>query len=274
MTAGIELMAPLTSPALDTGLRGWYVLAAATDVPARGILQAMLAGEHRLVYRGASGCAYVVDPYCPRRGCPLIDGNVVDEGLRCAVDELLWCPEGATGDVGVLKTHPVVETAGLVLTAVGPTESTAPVDVTGAVRRASARAHPHAVLECLAAPEILGRLLGLTIQCRSAMVDADGALCLDFEICSAAGGRPARVRAGDPGWATITLPGAAAALVAATPTANGLEVYLVGEGPAAAMLDELVCIAEAMTRLDRSSLTGSAAEKWALVRRWAQVGAR
>ena len=275
--AAIERMAPVPLPATPVAPRGWYALTA--GVATGDMVTAVLAGERHLVYRGRSGRLYVIDPFCPRRGCPLAGGEVVGDGVRCPVDGLLWYPEGARHDPPAaevqLPVRPVAQIGGLVFTAVGPDPAPLPPDVTGTPDWSSARAHPGAVLECLTAPELLSYLLGSTFEARSGQVDPDGSLRLELDLLGPDGADTAVVRSGGPGWVSISLPDPVTLLVTSTPTGPGeLELYAVGGPGPDGMLDRLVSLAESMTHLERSSLPGPAGDAWALIRGWSEGSGR
>ena len=111
--------------------RGWFMVATADEVSTVPV-GVRYFGEDRVLYRGTSGQAYMVEAYCPHMGTHLAenhtsyvvkdDEHVDGEGIRCPYHGWRFGPDGRCDDIpyspapipkaACLKTWRVVERAG------------------------------------------------------------------------------------------------------------------------------------------------------------------
>ena len=86
----------------DVVAKGWYVACRSSELPARGVRAAEIAGQRVVVYRGEDGRARALDAYCPHMGTDLAIGRVVGQTLRCFFHHWRFDDTGACVDVPCL----------------------------------------------------------------------------------------------------------------------------------------------------------------------------
>ncbi|HPG24797.1 MAG TPA: Rieske 2Fe-2S domain-containing protein [Myxococcota bacterium] len=105
---------------------GWYVVAASSELPSRGVLPLRYFGRDLVLFRAESGRAVLVDAHCPHMGAHLGHGGFVEgEGIRCPFHQWRFGCDGRVEDVpyqtrGALPVEslacwPVEEQSGVVL---------------------------------------------------------------------------------------------------------------------------------------------------------------
>jgi nitrite reductase/ring-hydroxylating ferredoxin subunit len=75
---------------------GWFVVASAAELPAKGVTSLHYFGKDLVLFRGAGGRPYLFDAYCPHLGANLsVGGHVDGDALRCPFHG--WRFDGETG---------------------------------------------------------------------------------------------------------------------------------------------------------------------------------
>jgi phenylpropionate dioxygenase-like ring-hydroxylating dioxygenase large terminal subunit len=75
---------------------GWFIVATAAELPAKGVTALHYFGRDLVLFRGAGGKPYLMDAYCPHLGAHLGVGSRVDgDSLRCAFHG--WRFQGESG---------------------------------------------------------------------------------------------------------------------------------------------------------------------------------
>lgn len=111
--------------------RGWFMIGVADDATSTPS-SIRYFGKDLVIYRGASGTAYVVDAYCPHMGAHLarnttsyivLDGEHIEgESIRCPFHGWRFGADGACNHIpysdfipkaAKLRTYPLVERAGI-----------------------------------------------------------------------------------------------------------------------------------------------------------------
>jgi nitrite reductase/ring-hydroxylating ferredoxin subunit len=101
--------------------RGWYAVAFSEELRAKEVRTVRFLGRDLVLWRGESGQAVAMDPYCPHLGAHLgVGGEVVGDSLRCPMHH--FCFDGAGACVstpygtklpsGRAPTLPLVERGG------------------------------------------------------------------------------------------------------------------------------------------------------------------
>jgi nitrite reductase/ring-hydroxylating ferredoxin subunit len=163
MSATIETMAPLRPETTSVRPWGWYALAFDDELEPGHITVVPVADVSLLLYRGESGNFHTIAPYCARRGCPLVAGTVVGDGLRCPFDGWHWNSDGTRAEGSTsLDAYPTVTAAGLVLARLGSAPSTSPgLTWYPATRRSEGRTvSPESATVLLTDPPSVAHLLG------------------------------------------------------------------------------------------------------------------
>lgn len=183
-------------------MSAWCAVAWCDDIGAGALLATRIGNRELLVYRGAGGTAHATEATDPRRGFPLVEGEVVGDQIRSAIDGWTWSLDGSGTDnsgtahhnLPTLAHFPVREWAGLVLTRTDDAKHAAPEvatdadaqpvtwdDADGNARSTSFAGHPLVALENLADAATLGFLLGFAVDDPApAGPQDDGALRLRF----------------------------------------------------------------------------------------------
>lgn len=75
---------------------GWWAVAYSDELAVGQVERVHALGREMVLYRGESGQAFVVDPYCAHLGAHLaVGGRVIDDTIRCPFHG--WCYNGGTG---------------------------------------------------------------------------------------------------------------------------------------------------------------------------------
>ncbi len=116
---------PLSSKGLPAYPNGWYALAFAAELPPGGILTRQFMGQDVVLFRGRSGAASVIDPYCPHLGAHLgYESTVVGDTIRCPFHYFCFDGNGECVSTGYgtkppprsrLRVWPSCEKNGLIL---------------------------------------------------------------------------------------------------------------------------------------------------------------
>jgi 3-ketosteroid 9alpha-monooxygenase subunit A len=105
---------------------GWFVVAAADELPPGKVLPLRYFGRALVAFRGEGGAVSVLDAHCPHLGADLgIGGTVVGDSIRCpfhawrfdgtgACVEIPYCRKDKTPPRAQIKAWPVRERNGLV----------------------------------------------------------------------------------------------------------------------------------------------------------------
>ena len=85
---------------LSTYATGWYVVAAADELPTGNVLSLQYFGQKLVAFRGDSGLAIVLDAHCPHLGADLgVGGTVVGDSIRCPFHAWRFGAGGACVDI-------------------------------------------------------------------------------------------------------------------------------------------------------------------------------
>jgi len=103
---------------------GWFCVAEAQELPPGTVLRLHYFGREFVAFRGESGAAHVLDPYCVHLGAHLgVGGTVVGDTLRCPFHAWRYDGSGRCVDVpyarriprnAAVRSWPVCEKNGLV----------------------------------------------------------------------------------------------------------------------------------------------------------------
>ena len=105
---------------------GWFIVAAADELPPGKVLPLRYFGRSLVAFRGESGAASVLDAHCPHLGADLgVGGTVVGDSVRCpfhawrfdgkgACVEIPYCASGKIPPRAQIKSWPVLERNGFV----------------------------------------------------------------------------------------------------------------------------------------------------------------
>jgi cholesterol 7-dehydrogenase len=75
---------------------GWFAVCHSDELAVGDVRSVHVLGRDMVVYRGRSGRAFVVDPYCAHLGAHLgVGGRVEDDTIRCPFHG--WCYSGDSG---------------------------------------------------------------------------------------------------------------------------------------------------------------------------------
>lgn len=111
--------------------RGWFMVGMSSDATTTP-LGVRFFGEDMVIYRGATGTAYMVEAYCPHMGTHLANNttsyvvkdneHVEGDNIRCPYHGWRFGPDGNCNDIpyspspapkrACLKTYPITERAG------------------------------------------------------------------------------------------------------------------------------------------------------------------
>jgi 5,5'-dehydrodivanillate O-demethylase len=123
------------TPIGDLLRRYWMPVAGVSEFEDRPVRPVRLLGEDLVLYRDRGGRFGLVDRWCPHRGFDLAHGTVETEGLRCSYHGWRFGDDGrcleqpyedaVRPDAGFqakvrLRSHPVLEKAGLLWAFLGP----------------------------------------------------------------------------------------------------------------------------------------------------------
>ena len=99
---------------------GWYPVARAGSLGARGIARGWIGARDLVIYRDAGGTVRAVERACPHLGADLTQGRVTSKGLQCAFHRWCWAPDGSCAGGGGaavgarIRTYAVRERWGLI----------------------------------------------------------------------------------------------------------------------------------------------------------------
>jgi phenylpropionate dioxygenase-like ring-hydroxylating dioxygenase large terminal subunit len=75
---------------------GWFAVSHSDELAVGEVRTVQVLGRELVIFRGTSGEAFAVDPYCAHLGAHLgVGGTVHGETIRCPFHH--WCYDGATG---------------------------------------------------------------------------------------------------------------------------------------------------------------------------------
>lgn len=111
---------------------GWFCVGFSSEVPVGKVVVAGFFGSEVVLYRGASGAIYAVEPHCPHLGAHLGYGGGVDgDNVVCPFHGMAFNPEGKCvkayqeGKVsnGRVRHYRVIERADIIFVWNGPEEA-------------------------------------------------------------------------------------------------------------------------------------------------------
>ncbi|MGM9480976.1 Rieske 2Fe-2S domain-containing protein [Roseateles sp. NT4] len=111
--------APVRSAPLPAWPDAWYVVARSSDVARGRIVDGQVAQRAYVLFRDSQGGLVALDAHCPHMGTHLRTGEVVDDGIRCALHHWTVDRDGVLqAEPGCARmrsrTWPVFERFGLV----------------------------------------------------------------------------------------------------------------------------------------------------------------
>lgn len=147
-------------------LRSWYPACRSRDLRPGQVLPFDIQGRRLVAYRDADGAAHVLDGTCPHLGADLRHGRVDGDGLRCALHDRRYGPDGACPAGPGLTAYPVAESWGLLWCHVGGEPDAPPPNPEGRLRVHRPRrtpAHVHLLTANLFDRDHLGPLHGVEL---------------------------------------------------------------------------------------------------------------
>lgn len=299
MSPGVDVPAHVEPESVSTVRAGsWYALSTSAELSEGVLRSARLGSRELVVYRGQSGRVHAADAHCPRRGCPLVAGEVIGDSIKCPLDGWTWSPDGSLSVDGAdssswtdvrLRFLPVHVAAGLILVQAGAEvmpHDAATLQLPDGAWTASAMgvvsAHPFAAVESFMDPATVSYLIGEgTVGTCEVVVDEPALLHVRHHLAGASVDS-LDVRAHGPGLVLMSDGRGTSLLFAATPTASevAFHVAVLGEAPGidtsgvdwTATAERARRVCEAIRYDDGSAMSDAEARSLAMIRQWLAAG--